>query len=409
MTEKITSLLEKLSLYEGYSNSSASSNQTESQNSKKMTLSTVDEDYFHIKLRRLFGSSVESSFRNVEIKLDNFFQDAKKFLGWVVKQKGIDEKKSNDIMKGIEAKLKALDKIELDSFFINIPGENIHQFFDNMKSYSYPYIEEKKENFENKVFTIIIESTHILRSAINKKPFQIHKYHLFFTMLKEYFKKDDKYLGKFHELFFQKYFRKLSSAFNQIELTNEKYFPFSDNFIVMVASDSSFKVFKEATDKIFNSNKPLYLSKNGKKYPKIYEKGEKNYQNEDDNEIIINLSDSKQIEENYNYFKYIINEVNNDNNWVCKIIYFDLYFSRIVPKCEIKEGLTIINESIRSLEKKNNLLEESVHNLQNQNKEQEKKFNKIFELLKEKFPETDLSELNELMDLDGGKEKTSKK
>ena len=59
--------------------------------------------------------------------------------------------------------------------------------------------------------------------------------------------------------------------------------------------------------------------------------------------------------------------------------------------------------------KKNNLLEESVHNLQNQNKEQEKKFNKIFELLKEKFPETDLSELNELMDLDGGKEKTSKK
>ena len=262
-------------------------------------------------------------------------------------------------------------------------------------------MKKKKENFENKVFTIIIESTHILRSAINKKPFQIHKYHLFFTMLKEYFKKDDKYLGKFHELFFQKYFRKLSSAFNQIELTNEKYFPFSDNFIVMVASDSSFKVFKEATDKIFNSNKPLYLSKNGKKYPKIYEKGEKNYQNEDDNEIIINLSDSKQIEENYNYFKYIINEVNNDNNWVCKIIYFDLYFSRIVPKCEIKEGLTSINESIRSLEKKNNLLEESVHNLQNQNKEQEKKFNKIFELLKEKFPETDLSELNELMDLDG--------
>ena len=408
MTEKITSLLEKLSLYEGYSNSSASSNQTESQNSKKMTLSTVDEDYFHIKLRRLFGSSVESSFRNVEIKLDNFFQDAKKFLGWVVKQKGIDEKKSNDIMKGIEAKLKALDKIELDSFFINIPGENIHQFFDNMKSYSYPYTEEKKENFADKSFTIIIESTHSLRSAISKKPSQIHKYHLFFTMLNEYFKKDDKYLGKFHELFFQKYFRKVPSAFNKIELKNENNFPFSDNFIVMVASDHSFKVFKETREKIFSSNKPNYLSKNGK-YPKIYEKGEKNYQDEDDKNETIKLSDSQQIKENYNYFKYIINEVNNDNNWVCKIIYFDLYFSRIVPKCEIKEGLTIINESIRSLKKKNNLLEETVHNLQNQNMEQEKKFNKIFELLKEKFPETDLSELNELMDLDGGKEKTPKK
>ena len=226
MTEKITSLLEKLSLYEGYSNSSASSNQTESQNSKKMTLSTVDEDYFHIKLRRLFKSPVENSFRNVEIKLINFFEDVKIFLGWVVEQKGIDKKKSNDMIKKIEARLKALDKIELGFFFVNVPGENIHQFFDNMKSYSYPYTEEKKENFADKSFTIIIESTHSLRSAISKKPSQIHKYHLFFTMLNEYFKKDDKYLGKFHELFFQKYCRKVPSAFNKIELKNKNIFLF---------------------------------------------------------------------------------------------------------------------------------------------------------------------------------------
>ena len=383
MTETIKPLLEKLSLYEGYSNSNASSNQTGTQNSKKMTLSTVDEDYFHINLRRLFGSSVENSFRNVEIKLYNFFEDVKIFLGWVLEQKGIDKKKSNDIIKEIEARLKALDKIELDFFFINVPGENIHQFFDNMKSYSYPYTEEKKENFADKSFTIIIESTHNLRSAINKKPSQIHKYHLFFTMLNEYFKKEDKYLGKFHELFFQKYCRKVPSAFNKIELKNENNFPFSDNFIVMVASDHSFKVFKETREKIFTSNKPNYLSKNGK-YPKIYEKGEKNYQDEDDKNETIKLSDSQQIKENYNYFKYIINEVNNDNNWICKIIYFDLYVSLIVPKCEIKEGLTSINESIRSLEKKNNLLEESVNKLQNQN-------NKIFEFLKEKFPDMDLS------------------
>ena len=385
MTETIKPLLEKLSLYEGLSNSNVSSNHTESENSKKMTLSTVDEDYFHIKLRRLFKSPVENSFRNVEIKLINFFEDVKIFLGWVVEQKGIDKKKSNDMIKKIEARLKALDKIELDSFFINVPGENIYQFFDNMKSYSYPYTEEKKENFADKSFTIIIESTHSLRSAISKKPSQIHKYHLFFTMLNEYFKKDDKYLGKFHELFFQKY------------LKNKNNFPFSDNFIVIVASDHSFKVFKETREKIFSSNKPNYLSKNGK-YPKIYEKGEKNYQDEDDKNETIKLSDSQQIKENYNYFKYIINEVNNDNNWICKIIYFDLYVSLIVPKCEIKEGLTSINESIRALEnnisqlnesnsvleKKNNLLEESVNKLQNQN-------NKIFEFLKEKFPDMDLS------------------
>ena len=189
----------------------------------------------------------------------------------------------------------------------------------------------------------------------------------------------------------------MPSAFNKIELKNKNNFPFSDNFIVIVASDHSFKVFKETREKIFSSNKPNYLSKNGK-YPKIYEKGEKNYQDEDDKNETIKLSDSQQIKENYNYFKYIINEVNNDNNWICKIIYFDLYVSLIVPKCEIKEGLTSINESIRALEnnisqlnesnsvleKKNNLLEESVNKLQNQN-------NKIFEFLKEKFPDMDLS------------------
>ena len=431
MTDQVTSLLQKLSLYEGYSNPNVSSNQSESQNSKKLTVSNVDEDYFHIKLRRLFGSSVESSFRNVEIELNKFFEDVKKFLDWLLEQKGIAEKKSKEMMEEIIDKLKDLDKIELDSFFINVPGEIIQQFFDNMKSYSYPYTEEKKEKFEKKNFTIIVESTHSLRSVIQKKPCQIHKYHLFFTVLNEYFKKDDKYLGKFHELFFKKYFRKLTSAFNTIQLNNEKYFPFSDNFIVIVVSDSSFKVFKETTEKILNGQTPLHLSEKGKKFRKIYEKGKKKYQNEDDNyEIIKNYSDSQQIQENYNYFKYIIDEVNNDNNWVCKIIYFDLYFSLIVPKCEIKEGLTSINESIRSLQnnvgaltednkqlnesisvlkKKNNLLEESMNNLQNQNIELEIKFNKIFELIKNKFSETDFSELNKLIGLDGGKEKTQKK
>ena len=92
MTDQGTSLLQKLSLYEGYSNPNVSSNQSESQNSKKLTVSTVDEDYFHIKLRRLFGSSVESSFRNMEIELNKFFEDVKKFLDWLLEQKGIAEK-----------------------------------------------------------------------------------------------------------------------------------------------------------------------------------------------------------------------------------------------------------------------------------------------------------------------------
>ena len=95
MTDQITSLLQKISLYDKKSNHDISSNQSESENSKKLTMSNVDENYFHIKLRRLFGSTVESSFSHVEIELTKFFQDVQTFLDWVVEQKGLDVLKSN--------------------------------------------------------------------------------------------------------------------------------------------------------------------------------------------------------------------------------------------------------------------------------------------------------------------------
>lgn len=125
MTDQISSLLSKVSAYEESSNSNTSSNKTESKNSKKLTETKVDEDYFHIKLRKLFHSSVESSFKKMEIYLKDFFQDAQKFLDWVVEQKGITKNESDLMIDEIKDKLLNVDKIELDSFFINIPGNTI--------------------------------------------------------------------------------------------------------------------------------------------------------------------------------------------------------------------------------------------------------------------------------------------
>lgn len=285
-----------------------------------------------------------------------------------------------------------------------------------MRPYSFPKLQENEiSKMQN--YTVIVESTHSIKSAIKKKSFQIHKYHLFFTMINEYFKKDDEFLGDFHGLFFQKYFLKSIKDFNMKNIPknkiNEKVFPFPDNFILIIASDNSFKTFKEITDRIDKSFPPQILYESGKKYSKLYEKGKKNYKKDVENSQIITEQDT-----NYNYLNYLIKEINNDINWTCKIIYFDLYFNLIIPKCEITEGLVSINsdishlnesidaltrdnnqlnESIGNLQKKNNFLEESMHILKKENKTLEKKFNKIFEFLKAKFSENDISELNKFM------------
>jgi hypothetical protein len=49
-----------------------------------------------------------------------------------------------------------------------------------------------------------------------------------------------------------------------------------------------------------------------------------------------------------------------------------------------------------------------MHILKKENKTLEKKFNKIFEFLKAKFSENDISELNKFMDLDDEKDTIQK-
>jgi hypothetical protein len=81
----------------------------------------------------------------------------------------------------------------------------------------------------------------------------------------------------------------------------------------------------------------------GKNIPNFTKKEKKNYKKDVENSQIITEQD------NYNYLNYLIKEINNDINWTCKIIYFDLYFNLIIPKCEITEGLISINSDISHL------------------------------------------------------------
>lgn len=116
--------------------------------------------------------------------------------------------------------------------------------------------------------------------------------------------------------------------------------PFSENFILLFATNNSFKLFKETTTHIDTSQPPL-LNDKRKKYLKLYQKGEKDYKSEENTieEIMPKETKYSIFNWNCNYLNYLIKEINKDKNWTAKIIYFDMHFDLIVPKCEIASGL----------------------------------------------------------------------
>ena len=124
-TDKISSLLHNISLYEELKSYTSSSNQSESQNSKKLNESTVDEKYFHIKLMKLLGITKESSFSNVKIELKSFFNDIEKFLDWVKKEKGINENKALEMINEIKILLNNNKKYKLYILYIFKSNINI--------------------------------------------------------------------------------------------------------------------------------------------------------------------------------------------------------------------------------------------------------------------------------------------
>ncbi len=69
----------------------------------------------------------------------------------------------------------------------------------------------------------------------------------------------------------------------------------------------------------------------------------------------------------YGNFNFLLKEINQKDNWIVKVIYFDLYFDLVVPKCVIAEGLEKFGKEIGVLKNKNNLLAETVTDLNNKN------------------------------------------
>ena len=406
-TDDIATLLGKISTYQENQFLSSSSNNSESQNSNKIKGSTIDEKYFHLKLKKLLCLPTESSFSNVNISLNVFFKDVERFLNWVISKKGINEENASEIMGGIQKDLKGVGKIEFDSFFVNVPGKAIEDFFNNMKQYSFPNCEDKSI-LRNEKYVVLVESTHCLRSVLPKKEEQLRRYHLFLSVIDKYFKRDDIYLREFHNFFFQKYFLNSNFDLDKVIPKLEKeniFFPISNNYVIIVATDHSFKLFEETIQKIDNTQSSKIIKKSSQKYvSNLIENEKKNYGNENtiNEEIkLLNKNEKRKanpIQENYEHFSSILNEINKNENWYAKIMFFDMYYDLITPKCVIEQSLNNINNNTISLKGDVSILQETVRS-------QEKKMNYLFEFLKMKFKDNDIvSDFDEFVKIRESKE-----
>ena len=377
--ELISNLLRQMTIYPEESQNSpsdktssetSSSQNNSSQNEKKknkiqLKESNVNEKYFHPKLKRLLNVPDNFSFANVEIEISKFIQDIEEFLTIKTQKNKNDEKAVKQIIEEIKIDLEGEKKIELDSFFLNVSGKKVEEFFENMRQYSFP--SQKIDISTNDIYTILVESAHSLKSTLKKKIEQLRKYYFFFSILDKYSEKYKKYLENFQDIFIEKYFTKSLRDVRKIDITNYKAkFTLSKNYIIIIATDHSLKLFKETMDSIKTSKSLLFIDDSTKKcFPSLYEKEKKNYKNDFNNNEIMQgkLKDKvyyNRKNSNYQRFNYLMNEINKKNNWKVRAIYFDLYHDLIVPKCVIANGLKIINEEVVSLKVEKNKLNDKI-------------------------------------------------
>ena len=332
------------------------------------------------------------SFTNAEIKIKDFIEDIKIFIDENVKNNvKLDKKKQNMIIQEIERTLKDEKKIELDSFFAEVSGTKIKKFLDNIKAYSFPSKDEKINENEN--YIVLVESTHSLNSNIIKKSEQLRKYYLFFSLLIRCLKNYQDYLGLFEDYLIGKYFEKLFSdkkKFN--ELSYKAEFSFLNKIIILIVTDQTLPNFDVLKNRIETSQAPLNMKDNVKKcFPTIYEIEEKKiFKNEIiiDNDSKPKKKDLSKEEKIQNYIKrkeesnqlinFLMNKINEEETWIVKIIYLDLYLNLIEPGYSISESLKKINKTISKeigqlkhvnteLNNKNLKLEKDVENLKNYN------------------------------------------
>ena len=351
------------SISEGTSSQTSSSQSDSKKNEIIKLKDPIDEQYFHFKLKHLLNVPDANSFAKTTIPINMFLIDLESYLtAETKKNKELDENVAKQIFDDFKEKLANEPKIEIDSFFFNVKGKKVKDFFLNMKQYSFPANETAIDTNED--YTILVESTHCLKNTLKKKTEQLAKYYLFFSLFNQYLVEYEKYLKNFQDMFIGKYFIKPFSEIRSGDFSKYKAkISFTKKFIILIATDHTFKLFGETMDNIEKSDPQVSAEKS---FSSIFAKDQKKYQNETFQTEAKNYLPKSRTAK-YGNFNFLLKEINQKDNWIVKVIYFDLYFDLVVPKCVIAEGIEKFDKEIGVLKNKNNLLAETVTDLNNKN------------------------------------------
>ena len=347
----------------------------------------LDEKYFHMKLSLLLDTDKKFIIDNIKIENKYLTSELIAFIDRTVKNdfsKTLKEDEAKMIKQSFKNLMIDENDIQIDSLYLNVSGAKIKKYFDSIEEYSYP---SGVDVDEGKTYTIIVESTHSLRSNIIKKAEQLRKMFFLFSIIDKYCNTFPDYLNGFYEFFILKYIFNEKDFAKLIFPTNdERIKAFSKNFILLILSNNSFNIHIDAKKKIdktlyknvdtivkkcFLFNENDMTKEKGKKnenFKKITENLKK-YEEDKLQDANKKMAKNELIKESYGRLNYLINTVNkNEKRWIVKIVYMDTYVNLTVPKVVLEEQLKTIskytstefkslNEKIKtlndSLEKKN--------------------------------------------------------
>ena len=336
----------------------------------------VIEKYFNIKLKIQLDAA--NPFSNIKIKISEFIDDLNIYMcNKVLKNDKINKKVAKNILKQINEYFKDENEILINSVFTSISGEKIQNFFDLINHCSYPQFEIEKVDPKVK-YTILVESAYCLQKNIIEKTEQLGKNFLFFSVMNKFYKKYKEYLEDFYEIIIKKYIfsdKKTNIIYNY-EKVKDFHLSDFDNFIILLLSNSQFKLFNEASESIsisksFEQDEIEFNIEKCFQFP-LKRKGPKDVKKTfsgDDKENNLALSgnekegDTKLIY-GYKKFKYLIENINLEKNFKVKLVYFDLYLNLREPKSDIMRKLDIISKTVTnnmtSINNKINSLEDKL-------------------------------------------------
>ena len=342
------------------------------------------EKYFNQKLKyQLKSNEAFSSSIDVSEVHDDMILSLNYALVQEPKDPQLDPETAVNIIKQIDLILKDENQIQIDSLLPSVDGKELSEFFNKIKDYSFP--SDNKIDI-NKKYTVIAESTFSLHSQINIKVNQLRKSYLLFSLIHNLYLKYPKYIQNYYKYFIKRYIIK-SKYEKKDYVKDDKLIDLSSygNYIFLIVSNKALKSFHEIKDSISKSQYnvgelPELSFIKCFDYEKLKEIEAKKTFAEDKNSA--NPKPKKDFfDRAYKDMNYLINNINNSENYFAKLIYLDTYLNLITPKCEIMEKMEKLFQIQKTMNDKINKIE--------------KRNEKLFKIISKVIPDFSLSDLDD--------------